>query len=281
MTSSARNSGRSPFVLAAGVWLACVGLGALLAPWLPLRDPLVLDPTISLSSPTLTHWLGTDTLGRDVASRVVYASRTSAVVVLLAALVSLLIGGVLGMTAGLRGGLFDRVVQGLIDALWSVPMVVLGVLALAVLDRNEFTLALVLGAVNWVTVARTVRTAAVRVRREDYVTAAQALGFSMPTVLWRQILPVVSPTLTATVAYAAADAASAESGLAALGLGVAPPTPTWGALISESLANLATAPWLALSAAFPLILTVLCLHVIARAYITRPPRSLLGEREMK
>jgi peptide/nickel transport system permease protein len=256
-------SERWPASLRWGVALLALLLGtALVAPW-ALDDPARLDLESRLRPPSYEHWLGTDSLGRDMTARIVHGARVSLAVGLLSAGFALLIGVPLGVLAGYRGGWADAVVSRLVEATLCFPALLL-VLALVALAPSWFRgmsdvlrIALVLGLTGWMPAARYLRAEFMRLERSEMVLAARAVGAGHLRVVVRHILPSAMAPVLVTIAFAVGAAVSLEAALSFLGLGVRPPVATWGGLLADAREHVDRAWWLALFPGAALFLTVL------------------------
>lgn len=250
----------------AGVWLTVVVAAAVTADLLPLGDPNKLAIGAKLARPlTAGHLLGTDGLGRDLLSRVVFGARVSLIVAAVSVIVGVLIGGTLGVLAGYRGGLVDLVIMGALDVVLAFPALVLLLALVAVVGQSLITISFVVGLLSVPFYARVARATTLQVRSAEYVTAARVLGVRPGRVLLGEVVPqVVLPLFTfATVAMAAVVVL--EGSLAYLNLSVAPPTPTWGLIIAEGKRHLREAPHVVAVPASTLFLTVLSLNVLGQA----------------
>jgi len=230
-----------------------------------LADPLSLDLVRILAPPSASHWLGTDELGRDLLSRLVFASQSSLLITAGGTAFALSLAMLFGVTAGYLGGWWDRLIGLIIDAIWTVPFVVLLLLILAVTGISTLSLILCLGGINWVTAARVLRTETAALRRRDFIRTARSLGANRRSILVRELLPNLFPTLLALVGYGAAEILTVETGLAFLGLSLPAPTPTWGGMLAEGLSYFASDWWLPLLPALAITLTLLIFQILARA----------------
>jgi peptide/nickel transport system permease protein len=247
-------------------WLVALTFLAFAAPWLGLADPITVDLGQALRPPSRIHWGGTDELGRDVLSRLVHAARSTILVTAGATALDILLAALLGMLAAYRGGLADRALSFTIDLFWSVPFVVFVVLIVSILGVSVPTLILTIGAINWVTAARVIRAETARVRRQDFIRAAEALGFSSGAILWQHVLPNLRATLLTLTAYGAIEVLTLETGLAFIGLSLPAPNPTWGGMLADGLNYFASAWWLVACPASAISLTLLCLLLLARHF---------------
>ena len=249
-----------------GVRLAAAFIGGLIvvasaAPLVAPHNPERGSLRARLTAPTLravdgrAHLLGTDHLGRDVLSRVIFGARVSLAVGFAAVAVGGAVGGALGLLAGYHGGWFDEVVMTVADAQLAFPFILLAIGIIAVLGPSFRNLIIVVGLSGWVTYARVLRAQVRAVRRREFVDAITALGGSAPRILLRHILPNVASTLMVIATLELARAIVLEATLSFLGLGVQPPTPSWGVMVQEGLEYLDSAWWIAVWPGLVLMLT--------------------------
>lgn len=235
--------------------------GALLAPLLAPYDPARLPADLaaqSLRPPGPEHWLGTDLLGRDLLSRILYGARVSLLVGFAVALLTAVLGATVGLLAGFYAGTIDVVFMRVTDAVMAFPTLVLAIAAVAVLDRpGLLAIILVLTVVQWTTVARLVRGQALALREREFVSAASALGARDLRILTRHLLPNCLAPLLVSTTFGVASNIVAEAGLSFLGLGVQPPAVSWGSLLSEGAVYLTVKPWLVIFPGLAITLTVL------------------------
>jgi len=235
--------------------------GALLAPLLAPYDPARLPADLaaqSLRPPGREHWLGTDLLGRDLLSRILYGARVSLLVGFAVALLTAVLGATLGLLAGFYAGTIDLVFMRVTDAVMAFPTLVLAIAAVAVLDRpGLLAIILVLTVVQWTTVARLVRGQALALREREFVSAAYALGGRDLRILGRHLLPNCLAPLLVSTTFGVASNILAEAGLSFLGLGVQPPAVSWGSLLAEGAVYLTVKPWLVIFPGLAITLTVL------------------------
>lgn len=255
---------------AALVWLIGLSLIAGLAGWLPLPDPLNINLGQMLLHPTLGHWCGTDELGRDVLTRVIFAARSSLMITAGATILAILLGTVLGVAAGYMGGLLDSMLGFCIDLFWSVPFVVFVVLIVSIVGVSLTSLILTIGGINWVTSARVIRAEATSIRQRDFVRTARAYGFSNWRIAFAHVLPNLGSTVLTLTAYGAVEVLTLETGLAFIGLSLPAPRPTWGGLLAEGLNYFSSAWWLVGSSAFAVTFTLACFQVLARRFEGTP-----------
>ncbi len=245
-----------PAVLAA-IFLTAVHLLALLGPPLLPLDPFSTDPLGSLQLPGHLHWLGTDEVGRDTLSRLVYGARVSLLVGLLAMAVAIVTGSIVGGLAGYFGGLVDAWLMRITDAMMALPTFFLILAVLAVFGGGPVTVMLVIGFTSWMQVARIARGEYLRWRVAEFVDAARAVGATDLQIMARHIFPQVIPSIIVTATLGVAFAILTESALSYLGLGIQPPTPSWGNMLQNAQQYLWSAPHLAIYPGAMILLTVL------------------------
>lgn len=256
---------------------------AIAAPWIAPYGYDEVDFTAITQPPSADHLLGTDSLGRDVLSRLIYGTRVSLTVAVVAQFVILLIGVPLGMLSGYAGGWVDMVIQRVVDILYAFPsllfVIVLmtylsaalkqanGPISSALSSINSATggllgIFIALGLVFWLTVCRLVRGEVLSIRQKEYVEAARAGGARGGDILWRHIFPNILPPVLIAVTFGIPSAIMIEAGLSFLGLGVEPPTPSWGLMIAEGVRNIRSHPHLLLSSGILLSLTLLAFNFL-------------------
>ena len=264
-TLRARRTAR--LAMAGFAFVLLLGAVAMAAPWLAPHDPTRQSLRDRLAAPTLeapdgrARLLGTDHLGRDVLSRVIYGARVSLVVGLSAVVVGGALGATLGIAAGFRGGFADSVIMTLADAQLAFPFILLAIGIIAVLGPSFPTLIVVIGLSGWVSYARILRSQVLVLRSREFVDAIHALGGSAARVIARHILPNVLSSLVVIATLELARAIVLEATLSFLGLGIQPPTPSWGGMIHEGREYLDTAWWIS---TFPGVVLMLASLVVSR-----------------
>ncbi|MEH6942658.1 oligopeptide ABC transporter permease [Bacillus sp. JJ722] len=236
---------------------------ALFAPLLAPYDPYNITGNFA-ASPSKEHLLGTDQVSRDVLSRLIYAARISLLVGVGSVAISVVIGTILGLISGYVGGLVDTVIMRIVDIFMSFPHLMLILVVVSIVGPSLSNLILILGLLNWTGVARLVRGSVLSIKQIDYVKASIALGFSTPRILFNHILPnVIAPILVYST-FGIANAILIEASLSFLGLGVPPPTASWGNMLTEaqSLTVLTSQPWLWIPSGMMIVLTVLSINFI-------------------
>jgi len=257
---------RQPLAALGALLLVAFVACAVLAPWLAPQDPSQLDLGDRLLAPGHGHWFGTDELGRDILSRTIYGARISLVVALSVVALSLGTGLIAGAAAGFYGGWTDTVLNVYVaNAFLALPGILLAIAFVAFLGPGLFNLILALSISGWVGYARLVRAQVMAVKEREFVEAARALGASDLRVLCRHILPNIVQPLIVQAAIGMAGAVLAEATLSFLGLGVPPPTASWGAMLNDARSHLFDSPHLAVFPAIAVMLAVLSFNFIGDA----------------
>ncbi len=242
-------------------------LVAVAAPLLGRFDPSRIDLLHALEAPSAAHWLGTDAQGRDVWARLLYGTRVSLLVGLASQGLALSIGVVLGLVAGYRGRWTDEVIMRLADVTLAFPSLLLLIAMAAAFEPSLTVVCVVIGVVGWAGMARLVRGQVMVVRELDYIQAMRALGAGDPRIVWRHVLPNVIAPVVIAATLGIAGAIMAEAALSFLGLGVQPPTPSWGAMIADGrdLSQLRNAPWTSLAPGLAIGMAVLGFNLLGDA----------------
>jgi peptide/nickel transport system permease protein len=248
---------------------------ALFAPWIAPQDPARIDLPARLMAPSPSHWFGTDELGRDILSRIIYGARISMLVGSCVVAVSLTLGMIFGSIAGYYGGVTDRVLNMIVmNAFMSFPGLLLAIAFVAFLGPGIFNLVFALSLGGWVGYARLVRAQVLAVREREFVEAARALGASDVRIVVRHIWPNIIQPVIVQAAIGMAGAILAEATMSFLGLGVPPPTASWGSMLNDARSHLFDSPHLVLFPAAAVMLAVLSFNFIGdglRDYLD--PRS--------
>jgi peptide/nickel transport system permease protein len=255
------------------ILLAMLMAGAIAIPMLASSDPRTMGdvvaqrflPPMTTDSQGVFHSLGTDRFGRDILARTMLAARISLVIGVLGSLLAGGVGIALGALAAWHGGLIDRLLMGIADALLAIPRLILLLVCAALWRPGTFTVVAVLVATGWMAVARLVRAEVLGIRARPFVEAAAALGATRPRILWRHVLPnALGPAIVA-ITLGVGGAILLESGLSFLGLGVQPPQPSWGNMIADGRDAIVMAPWVALAPGIALIATVVASTLLGDA----------------
>lgn len=244
------------------VLIALVLLLAVFAPLIAPYGEAEQDVLARLQPPSAAHWFGTDELGRDVLSRILYGSRLSLAIGILPSVISLVIGIVLGLLAGYFGGWADHVIMRLADVMLSVPSLLLAMVVMYTLGSSTVNLFVALSMVGWASVARVVRSQTLSLKESEYVEAAQSIGVSRFNIMRRHILPNCVPSLIVLFTLNVPAAILSESSLSFLGIGAQPPAASWGLMVNQSKQFLFTQPWLALAPCVAIMVVVLAFNFL-------------------
>ena len=237
-------------------------LFSILAPWLTPYGEADMDLMHRLSPPSAEHLLGTDEAGRDVLTRLLYGSRVSLMVGIVPTLLSMVIGAVLGVTAGYLGGAGDSIIMRLADIVLAFPSMLLAMVIMYTLGDGLFNVFLTLTLMNWGTVARIARAETLKLKTIDYVEAARSIGMSKGRIIMRHILPNCIPTLIVLFTLNVPSAILTESALSFLGLGIQPPSASWGLMVNTGRQYLFNAPWLSFAPSGAIMLAVLSFNFL-------------------
>lgn len=235
---------------------------AVFAPLIAPYDPLAQSILSINALPSSEHWLGTDKLGRDVVSRLIYGSRNSLIYGLVAPTLAAFFGTLLGVGAGYFGGLIDRVVTRVIDLLLAFPELLLAIVIAAVLGGSFWSVLLVLTIAFVPGFARVARASTLAVKQEPYVEAAIAAGVTTPTIILRHVIPNISAPIVVLMTLWVASAIRLEASLSFLGIGTQPPNPSWGNIIRDGLSDIFGSPWSIIGAGLAISVVVLAFNLI-------------------
>ena len=247
-----RKTGGIGMLIVLSLVVLALGAGAL-APY----DPADQDLTLRYNPPSETHLLGTDNFGRDLLSRIIWGARISLQVGVAAVGISMIIGGALGLTAGYVGGLVDHVICSVIETLMAFPFLLLALTIITVLGPGLFNIMFAIGLASVPMFARVIRAELLSAREKDYVLAATCVGASHRRIVFKHIIPNILSSMIVLATTRVATAVLTESSLSFLGLGIRPPTPSWGVMVAEGRAFLERAPWIALIPGVIVLITVL------------------------
>ena len=242
--------------------LALITLAAILAPWVAPFDPIALDLKNTLKPPSVVHLMGTDHLGRDVFSRVIYAARIDLQIGAIGVALPLILGCVVGLAAGYLGGWVDAVVGRIVDMVIAFPFLVLVIAIVAMLGPGLINLYIALTAVSWVLYTRIIRAETLALKKREYVLAARNLGFGKMRIMFRHILPnAIPPAIVFAMSDFALDVQVGAT-LSFFGLGAQPPAPEWGLMIAETRSMMLTAPWVVVGPGLAIIIVCLVVSLI-------------------
>jgi peptide/nickel transport system permease protein len=245
--------------------LSVIVLAAIFAPVLAPYDPIKQNILHRLAAPSAEFWLGTDSYGRDVLSRLLYGARISLSIGFLAVLIAMVVGSALGILAGYIGGIFDQVVMGIVDVMLSFPTLLLGLMVAAMLGASFENLIIAIAITETAPFARVARAPTIASKQRDFVEAGRSLGFTPLRIMRAHILPNIMSDITVVASLWMASAIRTEASLAFIGLGVLPPAATWGGMIREGFDNILSAWWLVVFPSIAILLTVLALNILGDA----------------
>ncbi len=253
---------RNPRLAVGGLVIAVVCLLAIFAPWVTQTAPDVQNPLYRLAKPGNHFLLGGDSFGRDIYSRLVYAGRVSLSVGVLSMVITVVVGVLVGIVAGYYGGWIDRLLMRLTDIVLVFPTFFLLVFVVATFGSSVKLLIVMIGLTSWPTNARVVRAAVLRLRDHEFIVAAKVNGARGSWIMQKHLLPQLLPIVIASATIRVANNILIESGLSYLGLGVQPPTPTWGNMISDSAVYMRQAWWLMAIPAITIFVVVLAFNLL-------------------
>jgi ABC-type dipeptide/oligopeptide/nickel transport system permease subunit len=266
-----RRMWRLKWGLGASVVMLVIGVVTVLAPWVAPHDPLAVNIRHRLAPPAWMaggapdHLLGTDQVGRDLLSRVIYGGRVSLVVGVSAVLISATIGVLLGLAAGYFGGRTDWTIMTLINVMLTFPFVLLALAVIAVLGPSLINMIIVLGVADWPLYARVIRAETLSIRQREFVVAGRALGMSHARLIFRQIFPNLVSTIVVIATLQVARVIILESFLSFLGLGIQPPTPAWGNMLGEGRVYMLNSWWIAAFPGLAIFVTTLAINLMGNA----------------
>jgi len=246
-----------------GILTALVVFGGLFAPWLAPYDP-VLDANLMNSEmpPSLEFWFGTDAQGRDIYSRILYGAQISLSVGIISQLINSVIGVTLGMTAGYWGGWWDDMVNGLTNVMLAIPSLIFALAVMAVMGPGLLSLLIALGLTNWSWTCRIARSSTLSLKSQGYIQAAQTMGYSDLRIMFTQVLPNMMGPILVMATLGMGGAVLAEASLSFLGLGIQPPFPSWGSMLTDAREMLRAAPWAAVFPGLAIFFAVLGFNLL-------------------
>lgn len=269
---------RNRFAIAGGAVVILLFLISFAAPIIAPYGPDDLDLYNVLMPPSPAHWLGTDDLGRDVLSRLIYGTRVSLKVGFVAVGIAMVIGTMVGLISGYYSGLADNILMRFVDIMLCFPTFFLILAVIAFLEQSIWYIMIIIGLTGWMGVARLVRAEVLSIRERDYVMAARALGAGDGRIIFRHILPnAVSPVLVSAT-LGVAGAILTESSLSFLGIGVPPPTPSWGNILTAGKEYIEFAWWLTLYPGLAITVTVLSYYLVGEGIRDALDPRIHGER---
>jgi len=253
---------RNKLALFGTAWLLLVCIVLVTEPVLPLPSPTRINISNTFAKPSSQHLLGTDENGRDVLARLIDGGRVSILVGIVSALLTVVVGGTLGVVAGYAGGPVDRVIMRVTDGVLSIPVFFLLLAVVALFGSSITVLVLALSFTRWMGPARLIRGEIMRVKELEYSTAVRSLGAGHLRIMFRHLLPQAMPLLIVATSIGVGNVMLVEAGLSFLGLGIAPPTPSWGNMLTASQFYMWSAPQLAVYPGLMILLTVLAFNAV-------------------
>jgi peptide/nickel transport system permease protein len=247
------------------IFISIIFIIALLAPFIVPYDPYRINVYKVLEAPSKEHIFGTDELGRDVFSRVIYGARVSLKVGIIAMGIAIITGTLLGSIAGYYGGFIDAFIMRIVDVMLSFPTLFLILAIVAVLEPNIYIIMVVIGLTGWMDVARLVRAEVLSLKEREFVLASKAMGVSSRRIIFRHILPNAVYPIIVAATFAMGGAILIESGLSFLGLGIQPPEPSWGGILSTGKDYITVAWWMSFFPGIAIFLSVLSFNLLGEA----------------
>jgi peptide/nickel transport system permease protein len=251
---------------------------AILAPWIAPHDPIEQDIFSKLQGPSATHWLGTDYYGRDILSRLMYGARYSLIIGIAATAFAMVAGSVIGMLAGYYGGRFDTVTMQVMDILLAFPSLILGLIIVAMLGPSLLNIIIAIALTSIPSFARIARAPTISVKEREFVEAGRSLGYSDARILFVHILPNITAEILVMFSLWTASSIRTEASLAFIGLGLKPPTPTWGGMIREGFENILESYWLAMMPGLAILIVVFALNLLGDGLRDAIDPKLKGEQ---
>lgn len=256
---------------------AAIVLMALLAPWISPYDPIDQNIILRLNPPSAEHWFGTDAYGRDVLSRIIWGARISLVVSVASIGIAVIVGGAIGLVSGYIGGRFDLLMMQAMDVLLSFPSLIMGLVVVALLGPELENLIFAIALTAIAPFARIARAPTISVKERQFVEAGRALGFSHARIVFVHILPNVAGEVLVLASLWLATAVRVEASLSFIGLGVKPPTATWGGMIRDGFENILDAPWLSIYPGLAILALVFALNMLGDGLRDATDPKLRGE----
>ncbi|WP_096085852.1 ABC transporter permease [Agaribacterium haliotis] len=253
---------KNKLAMAGAAFLLVLTIISILTPWIAPYSYETQDLYLGATPPSAEHWLGTDVLGRDQLTRIMYGSRISLMVGVIATSVALLIGVLWGTIAGFAGGRVDSIMMRIVDVLYALPFSIFIILLTVVFGRSMLLLFLAIGAVEWLTMARIIRGQVLSIKSQEYVTAARAIGLPPWRIISRYLIPNALGPIIVYTTLTIPSVILLESFLSFLGLGIQPPQSSWGSLISYGVETMEEYPWLLIFPGLILSLTLFSLNFL-------------------
>lgn len=243
-----------------GMWFAAFFLILIIAAAIGVQfsgvDPDAIEVTNKLAGPSAAHWFGTDELGRDYFTRVLYGARISLIVGVLAMLTSIIIGIAVGVVSGYFGGIVDSILMRIVDVFCAIPWIIMVTVVSMLFSKGLVSIIIVIGCFSWMEIARLVRTETMSAKDRDFVQYAELVGVPKLRIILKHVLPTISPIIIVAATGAIANAIMVESSMSFLGIGIQAPMASWGSLLQNAQANLASAPYMAFIPGLLIVFTI-------------------------
>jgi len=256
---------KSPSAMIAMGFIGFIILLAIFGPWIVPQDPNYNDITKMLQPPSSEHWFGTDQLGRDIFSRIVAGTRISLFIGVVAELIALTLGVIMGSLAGFFGGWVDKVISRLMEILSSFPFLLFALAVMMILGPGIINVFIAIGVVGWTNVARLIRGQIMRLKQSEYILAARAAGASEMSIIFRHLIPNCMSTIIVILTMDIPGCIMTETFFSYIGMGVQPPNPSWGKMLAESRMYMRSAPTYSIFSGLLLMLTVLAFNTFGDA----------------
>jgi peptide/nickel transport system permease protein len=251
---------------------------AILAPWISPHDPIEQDIFSKLQGPSSTFWFGTDYYGRDILSRLLHGARYSLIIGIAATFVAMVVGSIIGIVAGYYGGRFDTITIQVMDILLAFPSLILGLIIVAMLGPSLTNIIIAIALTSVPSFARIARAPTIAVKEREFVEAGRSLGYSDARLMFVHILPNIAAEILVMFSLWTASSIRTEASLAFIGLGLKPPTPTWGGMIREGFENILDSYWLALMPGLAILVVVFALNLLGDGLRDAIDPKLKGEQ---
>jgi peptide/nickel transport system permease protein len=251
---------------------------AIFAPWIAPHDPIEQDIFSKLQPPSATYWLGTDYYGRDILSRLLHGARYSLLIGIAATFFAMVLGSFIGIISGYYGGRFDTITMQVMDILLAFPSLILGLIIVAMLGPTLMNIIIAIALTSVPSFARIARAPTIAVKEREFVEAGRSLGYSDARLMFIHILPNIAAEILVMFSLWTASSIRTEASLAFIGLGMKPPTPTWGGMIREGFENILESYWLALMPGVAILLVVFALNLLGDGLRDAIDPKLKGEQ---
>jgi peptide/nickel transport system permease protein len=274
----------NPVTLVSGVALALIVVLSVLAPWIAPYGINDVNVANALQGPSGAHWFGTDDLGRDILSRVLVAGGTSLRIALVSVAFAFVVGVPVGIVSGYTGGILDTVLMRVVDVMFAFPVLLLALAIVAILQPGELTTMLAIGIVYTPIFARVARASTLSVRVEPYVQVSRTMGTPARTILVRHVLPNITGPIVVQTSLSLAFAILSEAALSFLGLGIQPPSPSWGGMLFNAQGFISQAWWMSIFPGAAIFVTVLACNLLGdglRDVLDPKQRTLAEQRRMR